>query len=32
MTKTHCPREAVGGAGADRQRAIDEFKAITKYL
>ncbi|MFU2052459.1 metal-sensing transcriptional repressor [Bordetella hinzii] len=28
----HCLQEAVGGAGADRQRAIDEFKAITKYL
>lgn len=28
----HCLQDAVGDLGADRQRTIDEFKEITKYL
>ncbi|TRM51095.1 metal-sensing transcriptional repressor [Achromobacter sp. LC458] len=28
----HCLQAAVGELDADRQRAIDEFKEITKYL
>lgn len=28
----HCLQDAVGDLDADRQRTIDEFKEITKYL